>query len=170
MTILRITHITLLDWNAACRYVYRNVKTRHKNIGQMLTMMRSLKNEGQLKEFLQLQTPKRNVMKCFKKKRRWNQSIKFGLQLRWLQRIGRTKRRNSQKERWNFSRDGWVVETQWRYFNLQWVAWFGGNHGPCQGELARATTKVPRPFSSEECEWRSGARYRWALFVCESLC
>ena len=39
-----------------CRY--RNeldsLETRHKNISQMLTMMRSLKNEGQLKEFLQL--------------------------------------------------------------------------------------------------------------------
>ena len=43
-----------------CRY--RNeidaLETRHKNIGQMLTMMRSLKNEGQLKEFLQLQSSK----------------------------------------------------------------------------------------------------------------
>ena len=43
-----------------CRY--RNeldsLEARHKNIGQMLTMMRSLKNEGQLKEFLQLQTSK----------------------------------------------------------------------------------------------------------------
>ena len=43
-----------------CRY--RNeldsLETRHKNISQMLTMMRSLKNEGQLKEFLQLQNSK----------------------------------------------------------------------------------------------------------------
>ena len=43
-----------------CRY--RNeldsLETRHKSIGQMLTMMRSLKNEGQLKEFLQLQNSK----------------------------------------------------------------------------------------------------------------
>ena len=35
-----------------------SLETRHKTIGQMLTMMRSLKNEGQLKEFLQLQTSK----------------------------------------------------------------------------------------------------------------
>ena len=38
---------------------YRNeidfLKIQHTNMGQMLTMMRSLKNEGQLKEFLQLQ-------------------------------------------------------------------------------------------------------------------
>ena len=43
-----------------CRY--RNeldsLETRHKNISQMLTMMRSLKNEGQLKEFLQFQNSK----------------------------------------------------------------------------------------------------------------
>ena len=43
-----------------CRY--RNeldsLETRHKNISQMLTMTRSLKNEGQLKEFLQLQNSK----------------------------------------------------------------------------------------------------------------
>ena len=43
-----------------CRY--RNeldsLETRHKNIGQILTMMRSLKIEGQLKEFLQLQNSK----------------------------------------------------------------------------------------------------------------
>ena len=43
-----------------CRY--RNeldsLETRHKNISQMLTKMRSLKNEGQLKEFLQLQNSK----------------------------------------------------------------------------------------------------------------
>ena len=43
-----------------CRY--RNgldsLETRHKNIGQTLTMMRSLKNERQLKEFLQLQNSK----------------------------------------------------------------------------------------------------------------
>ena len=43
-----------------CRY--RNeldsLETRHKNIGQMITMMRSLRNEGQLKEFLQLQNSK----------------------------------------------------------------------------------------------------------------
>ena len=41
---------------------YRNEldssETRHKNIGQMLTMMRSLKNDGQLKKFLQLQNSK----------------------------------------------------------------------------------------------------------------
>ena len=41
---------------------YRNeldsLETRHKSIGQMLTMMRSLKNEGQLKKFLQLQKSK----------------------------------------------------------------------------------------------------------------
>ena len=53
-----------------CRY--RNeldsLETRHKNFGQMLTMMRSLKNEGQLKEFLQLQISKE---KCddFRKRR-----------------------------------------------------------------------------------------------------
>ena len=38
---------------------YRNelesLETRHKNMGQTITMMRSLKNEEQLKEFLQLQ-------------------------------------------------------------------------------------------------------------------
>ena len=43
-----------------CRY--RNeldsLEIRHKNISQMLTMLRSLKNEGQLKEFLQLQNSK----------------------------------------------------------------------------------------------------------------
>ena len=43
-----------------CRY--RNeldsLEARHKNIGQMLTMMRSLKNEGQLEEFLHLQNSK----------------------------------------------------------------------------------------------------------------
>ena len=43
-----------------CRY--RNeldsLETRHKNLGQMLTMMRSLKNVGELKEFLQLQNSK----------------------------------------------------------------------------------------------------------------
>ena len=43
-----------------CRY--RNeldsLETRHENISQMLTLMRSLKNEGQLKEFLQLQNSK----------------------------------------------------------------------------------------------------------------
>ena len=41
---------------------YRNELTslvgRSKNIGQVITMMRSLKNEGQLKEFLQLQNSK----------------------------------------------------------------------------------------------------------------
>ena len=37
-----------------CRYQNEldSLETRHKNISQMLTMMRSLKNEGQLKEFL----------------------------------------------------------------------------------------------------------------------
>ena len=35
-----------------------SLETRHKNIDQMLTMMRSLKNEGQLKKFLQLQNSK----------------------------------------------------------------------------------------------------------------
>ena len=43
-----------------CRYrdeLY-SLETRQTNIGQMLTMMRSLKNEGQLKEFLQLQKSK----------------------------------------------------------------------------------------------------------------
>ena len=43
-----------------CRY--RNeldsLETRHKNVGQMLTMMRSLRKEGQLKEFLQLRNSK----------------------------------------------------------------------------------------------------------------
>ena len=43
-----------------CRYwdELDSLETRHKNIGQMLTMMRSLKNEGQLKEFPQLQNSK----------------------------------------------------------------------------------------------------------------
>ena len=49
-----------IDGDRFCRY--RNeldsLETRHKNIFQMLTMMRSLKNEGQLKEFLQLQNSK----------------------------------------------------------------------------------------------------------------
>ena len=52
-----------------CRY--RNeldsLETRHKNIGQMLTMMRSLKNEGQLKEFLQLQNSKKKCNEMFQK-------------------------------------------------------------------------------------------------------
>ena len=52
-----------------CRY--RNeldsLATRHKNIGQMLTMMRSLKNEGQLKEFLQLQNPKEKCAEMLQK-------------------------------------------------------------------------------------------------------
>ena len=39
-----------------------SLETRHKNIGQMLTMMRSLTNEGQLKELLQLQNSKE---KCY---------------------------------------------------------------------------------------------------------
>ena len=53
------------DWsdNKGDRFCrYRNeldsLETRHKNIGQMLTMMRSLKKEGQLKAFLQLQNSK----------------------------------------------------------------------------------------------------------------
>ena len=56
-----------------------SLEARHKKIGQMLTMMRSLKNEGQLKEFLQLQyyTPKKNVMKCFRKTKM--KSIKIGI-------------------------------------------------------------------------------------------
>ena len=55
--------------NRFCRY--RDdldfLETRQTNIGQMLTMMRSLKNEGQLKEFLCFKNPKKNVMKCFKR-------------------------------------------------------------------------------------------------------
>ena len=55
-----------------CRY--RNeldsLEARHKNIGQMLTMMRSLKNEGQLKEFLQLQSSKEKCDEMLQKKRR----------------------------------------------------------------------------------------------------
>ena len=40
-----------------CRYrdEFDSLETRQTNIGHMLAMMRSLKNEGQLKEFLQLQ-------------------------------------------------------------------------------------------------------------------
>ena len=52
-----------------CRY--RNeldsLETRHKNISQMLTMMRSLKNEGQLKEFLQLQNSKEKCNEMLQK-------------------------------------------------------------------------------------------------------
>ena len=46
-----------------CRYrdEFDSLETRHKNISQMLTMMRNLKKEGQLKEFLQLQN---NKEKC----------------------------------------------------------------------------------------------------------
>ena len=55
--------------NRFCRY--RDdldfLETRQTNIGQMLTMMRSLKNEGQLKEILCFKNPKKNVMKFFKK-------------------------------------------------------------------------------------------------------
>ena len=47
-----------------------SLETRHKTIGQMLTMMRSLKNEGQLKEFLQLQTSKEKCDEMLQKKRR----------------------------------------------------------------------------------------------------
>ena len=50
---------------------YRNeidsLETRHKNIGQMLTMIRSLKNEGQLKEFLQLQNSKEECDEMLRK-------------------------------------------------------------------------------------------------------
>ena len=50
---------------------YRNeldsLETRHKNIGQVLTMMRSLKNDGQLKEFLQLQNSKEKCDEMFQK-------------------------------------------------------------------------------------------------------
>ena len=37
-----------------------SLKGRSKNIGQMITMMRSLKSEGELKDFLQLQNSKEN--------------------------------------------------------------------------------------------------------------
>ena len=83
-----------------CRY--RNeldsLEARHKNIGQMLTMMRSLKNERQLKEFLQLQNSKEKCDEMLQKTKM--KSIKTGtsLQLRGLQSIGRNKRRNPQKE------------------------------------------------------------------------
>ena len=55
-------HSTLESQVSARFCRYRNeldsLETRHKNISQMLTMMRSLKNEGQLKEFLQHQNSK----------------------------------------------------------------------------------------------------------------
>ena len=53
-----------------------SLERRHKNIGQMVTMMRSLKNEGQLKEFLQLQNSKEKC-DCFKKPKM--KSIKIGI-------------------------------------------------------------------------------------------
>ena len=64
-----------------CRY--RNeldsLETRHKTIGQMLTMMRSLKNEGQLKEFLQLQNSKEKCDEMLQKTKM--KSIKIGIHL-----------------------------------------------------------------------------------------
>ena len=46
--------------NRFCRYrdELDSLETRQKNIGQMLTMMQSLKNEGRVKKFLQLQKSK----------------------------------------------------------------------------------------------------------------
>ena len=75
-----------------CRYRNKldSLETRHKNIGQMLTMMRSLKNEGQLKEFLQFQNSeeKRDEM-LQKNEYEINKNRDTLLQLRELQSIGR---------------------------------------------------------------------------------
>ena len=62
-----------------CRY--RNdidsLETRHKNIGKMLTMLRSLKNEGQLKEVLQLQNSEENCDEMLQKTKM--KAIKIGI-------------------------------------------------------------------------------------------
>ena len=49
---------TKIDRLSRYRDDLTSVEGRGKNIGQMITMMRSLKYEGQLKEFIQLQNSK----------------------------------------------------------------------------------------------------------------
>ena len=86
--------------NRFCRYrdELDSLETRQTIIGQMLTMLRSLKNEGQMKEFLQLQKSKE---KCHasKKRRRNRQKSEYSLQLKGLQNIGTNQRRDPQNER-----------------------------------------------------------------------
>ena len=59
-----------------CRYrdELDSLETRKTSIGQMLTVMRSLKNEGQLKEFLQLQNSEEKCNEMLRKKDKFDKN------------------------------------------------------------------------------------------------
>ena len=86
-----------------CRYLDEldSLETRHKTIGQMLTMMRIFKNERQLKEFLHLQNSKENCDEMIEKTKMKSKRIEMSFAIQRITKPCKKRKKKLLKEELN---------------------------------------------------------------------